>query len=118
MSIKNKSARFREIIKLIIMKMKIQIKNRSYRYHINRPRHRHGHKYTIKIKSVSVWWCLYKLGKYLSNIRSSIHENVKQHRGWVKKSVAYKKECVAQVEIVRSKNNKKHVQIKINCLMC
>ena len=27
----------------------------------------------------------------LSNIWSSIHEKVKQHRGWVEKSVAYKK---------------------------
>ena len=36
----------------------------------------------------------------------------------LKKSVAYKKDCVAQVERVRSKNNKKYVEIKIHCLMC
>ena len=35
-----------------------------------------------------------------------------------KKSVAYKKECVAQVENVRSKNNEKYVQMKMNYLMC
>ena len=29
--------------------------------------------------------------QHLSNIWSSIYENFKQHRGWVKKSVAYKK---------------------------
>ena len=29
--------------------------------------------------------------QHLSNIWSSIHEKVKQHWGWVEKSVAYKK---------------------------
>ena len=30
----------------------------------------------------------------VSNIWSSIHEKVKQHQGWVEKSVAYKKMCI------------------------
>ena len=54
---------------------------------------RHGHKYT-KYKI-----CLSKImvtciKQHLSNIWSSIHEKVKQHWGWVEKSVAYKKKHV------------------------
>ena len=49
--------------------MKMNIKKR-YRYDINRPSSRYGYK---------------------SNILSSIEQKVKQHWGWVEKSVAYKK---------------------------
>ena len=58
-----------ELIRLIIMKMKMNIRKR-YRYDINRPSSRYGYK---------------------SNILSSIDQKVKQHWGWVEKSVAYKK---------------------------
>ena len=36
-------------------------------------------------------WCI---KQHLSNIWSSIHENAKQHWGWVEKNVAYKKMCI------------------------
>ena len=32
--------------------------------------------------------------QHLSNIWSSIHEEVKQHWNWVNKMVAYKKACI------------------------
>ena len=35
--------------------------------------------------------------QHLSNIWSSVYENVKQHWGWVVKSVAYKKKACSQV---------------------
>ena len=68
---------------------KIQIKNKSYWYDMNRPspRHRHGQTH---VKWVKVWWLLC-VKQHLSNIWSSTHEKVKQHWGWVQKSVAYKK---------------------------
>ena len=37
----------------------------------------------VNIKSVLVWWWLY----VLSNIRSSVHENVKQDWGWTEKEL-------------------------------
>ena len=42
---------------------------------------------TKSIKSASAWYCLF----VLSNIWSLIHVKVKQHWGWIKKDVAYKK---------------------------
>ena len=36
--------------------------------------------------------------QHLSNIWSSIHEKVKQYRGWIEKSVAYKKTCNPKTE--------------------
>ena len=52
------------------MKMRLEIRSRSQRYDINR----HEHKY-IK----------YRMCLSISNIRSWVHEKVKQHWGWVKK---------------------------------
>ena len=66
------------------------MKNTSHRYHINRPRPRYRHKY-IKYK---MWLCIMMtvcIKHHLSNIWSSIHEKVKQHWGWVEKSIDYKK---------------------------
>ena len=51
-------------------------------------------KYKICL-SIMVFKCI---KQHLSNIRSSIHEKVKQHWGWVEKSVAYlKKACNQKV---------------------
>ena len=83
-----------EIIRLIIMKMKMKMKNKSHRFEINRLRSTHGHKHN-RFK-----WCLPRMmmllciKQHLSNIGSSIHEKVKQHWGWVDKTVASKKKCV------------------------
>ena len=60
------------------MKMKTKIKNKSHRYDINRPMSRHGHKYS-KYKKCLVMMMLICIKQHLSNIRSSIHEKVKQH---------------------------------------
>ena len=70
--------------------MMMKMKNRSYRHDINRPRSRHGHKYNKYKKRLSMMMLLC-VKQHLSNIWSSIHEKVKQHRDWVEKSVAYKK---------------------------
>ena len=64
----------------------------SHRYDINRPRSRHGHKYSKYKKCLSMIMLLC-IRQRLSNTWSSIHEKVKQHWGWVKKSVAYKKKA-------------------------
>ena len=68
--------------------MKMKMKKRSHKCDINRPRSRHRHKYS-KYKKCLIMIMLTCI--HLSNIWSSIHEKVKQHWGWVEKSVAYKK---------------------------
>ena len=70
--------------------MWLEMKNWSYKYDINIPKLRHGDKYT-KYKmcfSIMIVLCI---KQYLSNIRSSIQEKVKQHWDWVEKTVAYKR---------------------------
>ena len=88
-----------EIMQLIIMKMKtkmkMKIKIHSHKYDINRPRCRHGHKYSKYVKRLSMIM-LTCIKQHLSNIWSSVHENVKKHWGWVEKSLAYKKKRVAR----------------------
>ena len=74
--------------------MKIKIKNTSHRYDINRPRLRHGHKGRRYKKRLSMMM-LICIKQHISNIWSSIYQKVKQHWGWVKKSVANKKECIS-----------------------
>ena len=81
---KNNCASINEIIRLIIMKMKVKIKNKSHRYDIDRPRYRHGHKYS-KYRKCLIMAMLICIKQHLSNIWSSIHENVKKHWGWVEK---------------------------------
>ena len=73
--------------------MRLKIKNRSHRYDINRPRPRHGHKYT-KYKMCLCILMLACIKQHVNKIWSSILEKVKQHWGWVEKSVAYKKACI------------------------
>ena len=83
-------------IRLIIMKMKLKMKNRSHRYDINRPRSRHGHRYS-KYKKCLTMIMFICSRQHLSNIWSLIHEKIKQHLGWVKKSIAYKKKCIKRI---------------------
>ena len=61
--------------------MKI-MKNRSHKCDMSRLRSRHVQKYSEYKKCLSMIM-LTCIKQYLSNIWSSIHEEVKQHRSWV-----------------------------------
>ena len=63
------------------MKMRLKMKNR---YDINRLRTIHRPKYTIYKTCLSVM-IVVCIKQQLSNIRSSIHEKVKQYKGLVEK---------------------------------
>ena len=82
------------------MKMRLRVKNRSHRYDINRLRTRHGHKYTKYKMCLSVVMVIC-INQHLSNIWSSIYVKVKQHWGWIEKSVAYIKKRGINMEIKR-----------------
>ena len=56
----------------------------------NRPRPKHGHKYTKREMCLIIMMVI-GIKQHLSNILSSIHEKIKQHWDWVKKSFAFKK---------------------------
>ena len=71
-------------IRFIIMKIKMKMKNRLHRYNINRSRSGHGRKYG-KCKKYLSMMMLVRIKQHLSNIWNSIHEQVKQHWGWVEK---------------------------------
>ena len=71
------------------------MKNRSHRYDI---RPRHGHKYTKYKMRLSIMKDV-SIKQHLSNIWRSIHEKVKQHWGWVEKSVAYKKAFILPLRL-------------------
>ena len=73
-----------EIIRLIMMKMKMKKKIRSRRYDIDKLRSRHGHKYS-KYKKCLIMMMLLRIKQHLSNFGSSIHEEVKHHRGRLEK---------------------------------
>ena len=68
--------------------MKIKIKIRSHRYDISKPRPRHGHRYSKKYLSIMM---LILNTHHPSNNWGSIHQKVKQHSGWVEKTVLYGK---------------------------
>ena len=68
----------------------MKMKNRSHRCDINRPWPRDGLRYS-KCKKCLSMVMLICIKQHLSNIWTSIHEKVKQHWGWIEKSVAYKK---------------------------
>ena len=79
----------------------IKMKNRSLRYDINSPMSRHGHKYRKYRKCLSMMM-LIGIKQHLSNIWSSIHQNLKQHRDWVeKKCCLNKKACSIDWNISR-----------------
>ena len=66
----------------------------SHRYGINRLRTRHGHKYT-KYKLCLSMMTVICIKQYLSNIWSSIHEQVKEQWDWLeKKRCLYKIACI------------------------
>ena len=67
--------------------MKMKMKNRSYRYDINRPSLDMDTN-KVNIKSISLWRCLH-VKQHLSDIWSSIHEQIKQHWDW-----AQRKHCL------------------------
>ena len=74
--------------------MRLEIKNRSHRHDRNRPRPRHGHKYIKHKTRLSIMMVIFTK-QMLSNIWSSIHKKVTQHRGWVeKKTLLTKKACI------------------------
>ena len=79
-----------EVIWLITMKVRLKEKNRSHRNDVNRPRPRHEHKYTNYKMCLTPIMMVIFIKQHLSNIWSSIYEEVKQH--WVR--VAYKKKRV------------------------
>ena len=64
--------------------MRLKMKSRPQRYDIYRPRPRHGQKYTQYKMCLSIIMVI-SIKQHLSNIWSSVHEEVKQHYGWVKK---------------------------------
>ena len=68
--------------------MRLKMKSRLQIYDMNRPRLRCGHKHTKSKLCLGIIMVTY-IKQHLSNIWSSIHEKVKQHWGWVEKSVAY-----------------------------
>ena len=61
------------------MKVRLERKKESHGNDINTAKPRHG----LNLKCASVWWWLC----VISNTWSWIHEKVKQHWGWVDKSV-------------------------------
>ena len=71
-------------------------RNRSHRYGVNKRRPRNGHKYTKDQVCLSKTIEVICIKQHLINIWSSIHEKVKQHWGWVEKSVACKKACISR----------------------
>ena len=74
------------------------MKKESHTYNINRPRAKHKHKHR-KYKKCLRMVMIICIKQQLSNLRSSLHEKVKQYRGWVEKRVAYKKKRVIKVDL-------------------
>ena len=77
------------------MKTRLKSKGKSKRCDLIRARPRHGHKYT-KYKMCLRIMMVICIKEHLSNNWSSIHGQIKQHWGWVEKSVAYKKKACKQ----------------------
>ena len=79
---KNKCVYIHKIIRLTIIRMKMKMKNRSHRHDINRPRLKRRH-WNSKYRKCLRIMMLICIKQHISNICSSIHENVMQHWGWV-----------------------------------
>ena len=62
----------------------MKMKYTSYKHDINRHRPRHEHKYRKYKKCISMMM-LICIKQHLSNILSSVYENVKHHWGWIEK---------------------------------
>ena len=97
---KNKCVCIHEIMRLTIMRMKMKMKNKSHRYGINRLSFKHGQK-SSTYTNCRVMMTLICIKQHQSNIWNSIHEKIKQHWGWVEKSVAYKKKKCVSIIILR-----------------
>ena len=82
--IKNKYVYLNKVVWLMIQP--------ETRYNMKRPRSRHGHKYTKYKMSLSIMLVVC-IKQHLGNIWSSMHEKVKQHWRWAKKSFVSKKAC-------------------------
>ena len=76
-----------------LMTMKMTLKMKNHIDTTNGPRPRHGHKHTKYKMCLSIMMAIC-IKQHLNNIWSSNHEKVKQHWGWLEKSVAYKKACI------------------------
>ena len=77
------------------MQTRLKIKGKSRWYDLIRDRPRHGHKHTKYKICLSIMMVIC-ITQHLSNNWSSIHGQIKQHWGWVEKSVAYKKKACKQ----------------------
>ena len=73
--------------------MKMKKKKISHKYNINRRSSKHGCKYS-KYKKFLIMMMLICFKQLLSNTWSSIHEKVKERRGWVEKTVRYKRRVI------------------------
>ena len=79
---KSKCICFNEVIRLMTIKIKVTMKSRIYIYNINWSRPWHGHKHTKCKMCLSIMMVI-RIKQHLSNIWSSMHEEVKQHWDWV-----------------------------------
>ena len=94
MKSKNKCFCIHEIKWLIMMEMKMKMKNRSHRRDIKRPTSKHAYKHSTSKKCLSMIMVIC-IKEHLSNIWSSVHEEIEQHQGWVEKKLClYRKNCV------------------------
>ena len=79
----------------------MKITHRSHRYNLNRPLPRHGHKYTKYTKCLSMMM-LTCIKQQLSNIWSSIPDNVKQHWGLDEKKALLTKKSSTHFHLIDS----------------
>ena len=94
MKSKNKCFCIHEIKWLIMMEMKMKMKNRSHRHDIKRPTSKHAYKHSTSKKCLSMIMVIC-IKEHLSNIWSSVHEEMEQHQGWVEKKLClYRKNCL------------------------
>ena len=92
--------------------MSMKMKNRPHRYDITRPRPRHGPKYTIYKMRLGLMMAIC-IKQHLSSTSSSIYEKLKQHWGWVEKSVAY----IKKVYFIRRLNFTLYSTVNIYILL-
>ena len=95
---KSKHVCIGEFMQLTIIKMRKKMKIDSRKYDINRPRCNHRHNYSKYMKRLSMTM-LICIKQHLSNICSSVYENVKQHWGWVEKKALLIKKACSQVRM-------------------
>ena len=89
---KNKYVYLSEVVWLMTMKMRLKMKNISHRYDRNRPWPKRSPKYAKNIMYLIIM--VIGIKQHLSNIWNSVHEKVKHHRYWVKKTLLIKKTSI------------------------